>query len=135
MNQDDGVESTIPQKTITEIIREELLRNYLGKKNAKHRYRLLYYCHYFMPKLKDRRMRRIYSQLLPIHYTSDKEHPGIFVVDDPGEVQKAILTIGRTIETLEEKKRRFEDFEKFLIRRQLERASGQRRLFEEELRK
>jgi len=119
------------QNGIVDIMRAELLRNYLGKSKAKKRSRLLTHCHYHTPKLKDRRMRKIYGAILPIAYTTQKDKPGIYVVDSPEEVRKAIKTIEKTIETLERKRDRFEIHEAYLIRRQRERGESQMSLFKE----
>ena len=119
------------QNGIVDIMRAELLRNYVGKRSAKLRSLLLTYCHYFYPKLKDRRMRGIYGVILPIAYTTQKDKTGIYVVDNPEEVRKAIKTIEKTIETLEKKRDRFEDYEAYLIRRQKERGTGQMNLYGE----
>jgi len=74
-------------------------------------------------------MREIYSTILPIAYTTQKDKPGIYVVDSPEEVRKAIKTIEKTIETLERKRDRFEIHEAYLIRRQRERGMSQGNLF------
>ena len=87
------------------------------------------YCHYFFPGLKDRRMREIYSEILPIAYTTQKGKTGIYVVNSPEEVRRAIKTIEKTIETLEKKRDRFEVYEAYLIRREKERGTGQMSLY------
>ena len=119
------------QNGIVDIMRDELLRNYVGKRNAKLRSLLLTYCHFHTPKLTDRRMREIYSVIFPIAYTTQKGKTGIYVVDSPEETQKAIETIEKTIETLEKKRDRFEDHRTYLIRRQRERGENQMSLFGE----
>ena len=119
------------QNGIVDIMRTELLRNYPGKENAKLRSLLLTYCHYFEPGLTDRRMREIYSEILPIAYTTQKDKTGIYVVNSPEEVRKAVKTIEKTIETLEKKRDRFEAYKTYLIRRQRERGESQMNLFGE----
>lgn len=85
-------------KSIVDIIKDKLLLDFLGKKNAKKRRILLSFCHHFDRSLTDRDMRRIYNAILPIGWCSK----GIYVVDELEEVDKAIKTRRATIKAHEE---------------------------------
>ena len=101
---------------ISDIIRNHLLSEYLGKGNAKNRIFLLTYCHYFEPGLKDREMRRIYNSILPMAWC----RKGIYVVDDPEEIEKAIQTRESTKEAHEKAIVKLKEYKTFLIRRKRE---------------
>ena len=108
-------------KSIIEIIKDKLLLDFLGKQNAKKRRILLSYATHFDKAITDRKLRRIYTKILPMAWC----RRGIFVVDDPCEVDKIDETICRSIETLEERKSTLKTHKKFLIHRN----AGQRGLF------
>lgn len=110
--------------SIIDIIRNRLLEKFLGRKNAKNRALLLGYIHYFEPGLKDRTMRRIYNAILPIGHCKD----GIYVIDDPKEVEKMQKVIAKVIQTYEYKYENLEILKKFLIQREKEKQSGQMQL-------
>ena len=80
-------------KSIVDIIKDKLLLDFLGKKNAKKRRVLLSHCHRFDQSIPDREMRRIYNKVLPMGWCKE----GIYVVDEIEEVDKAIETRERTI--------------------------------------
>jgi len=108
-------------KSIIEIIKDKLLLDYMGRRNAKRRRILLSYAKRFDFAITDRKLRRIYTKLLPIAWCER----GIFVVDDPEEVDRIISTLSKTIDTLEERKvmlRKHKQYLKF-------RNAGQGELF------
>ena len=108
-------------KSIIDIIRDRLLLDYMGKRNAKKRRVLLSYAKRFDWAITDRKLRRIYTKLLPMAWCER----GIFVVDDPEEVDKIISTLNKTINTLEERKVMLRKHKQYLKYRN----EGQGRLF------
>ena len=115
------------QNGIVDIMRSELLRNYVGKRNAKHRRFLLFHCHNFEPKLTDREMRNIYSKF-PFLGCCNK---GIYVIDDPEEAEKKIRMEESRRDSVDDKIKMLEQHKAYLIRRQEERGSRQINLFGE----
>lgn len=111
MTQDNG-------KSIVEVIREKMLSDFLGKRNAKRRRVLLSHCHYFDRGLSDREMRRIYNTILPVAWTSGEDgRKGIYVVDDPDEVDKAIKTRKSTIAAHEKAIDNLKKYKKYLVQK------------------
>jgi hypothetical protein len=113
------------QNGIADIMRAELLRNYVGKSNAKHRRFLLFHCHNFEPKLTDREMRNIYSQF-PFLGSCNK---GIYVIDDPEEAEKKIRMEESRRNSVDDKIELLKQHKTFLIKRERERGAGQMNLF------
>lgn len=100
-------------KSIIDIIKEKLLSDFLGKKNAKNRKIMLRYCRYFDRAITDRKMRMIYNAILPMGWCEK----GIFVVDDLEEVNKAIRTRRRTVDAHETAIKKLEIHKTFLEKR------------------
>jgi len=113
------------QNGIGDIMRSELLRNYVGKGNAKHRRFLLFYCHNYEPKLTDREMRDIYSHF-PFLGCCNK---GIYVIDDPEDAGKKIRMEESRRDSVDEKIEMLKQHKAYLIRRQKERGMSQGNLF------
>lgn len=107
-------------ESIVEIIRKKLLGHHLGKRRAIKRKFLLSYCKYFEHGISDREMRRIYTSILPVAWC----RKGIFVVDEPDEVDKIVQTIDRSIDKLGERKAMLLKHKKYLI----EKKQGQMEL-------
>ena len=109
---------------ILKIIDYKLFLDYLGKDSAHHRLDLLLYCQAFFPDLSDRQMRKIYSEYFCIGHSSK----GIYLADDPAEIDKMIAVMRKVIDTYWEKILRFELQKERLVRIRMEEAE-QLRLF------
>jgi len=94
----------------------KLFLDYLGKESAHHRLDLLNYCQDFFPDLSDRQMRRIYSE----HFCIGHNGKGIYLADDPREIDKMIQLMRKKIETYLEKILRFEFQRERLIRMKMQ---------------
>ena len=110
---------------IASLIRHILISDFLGKKNAQHRGVLLGRIRYHEPGIKDRRMRKIYGQILPIGWC-DK---GIYVIDSIEEVERMIQTEESRRDSIDEKIEGFKRHKAYLVQRQKEQETGQRSLF------
>jgi len=102
----------------------KLFLDYLGKDSAHHRLDLLLHCREFFPELSDRHMRRIYSK----HFCIGHNGKGIYLADDPAEIDKMIELMRKKVETYLEKILRFELQKEKLVRVRMEEAR-QLRLF------
>lgn len=102
----------------------KLFLDYLGKESAHHRLDLLVHCQDFFPDLSDRQMRKIYGENFCIGHSRD----GIYLADDPAEIDRMIAIMKKVIDTYREKILRFELQKERLIRMKMEEAE-QLRLF------
>ena len=109
MNQQNGILKTIDYK---------LFLDYLGKENAHHRLDLLLYCQAFFPDLSDRQMRKIYSEYFCIGHS----RKGIYLADNPAEIDRMIAVMRKVIDTYVEKILRFELQKERLVRLRMEEA-------------
>jgi len=91
----------------------KLLMHYLGKENAHHRFDLLAHCKVHFPDLSDRQMRKIYSESFCIGHN----RKGIYLIDDPQEIDKMIGLMRKKVDSYEEKMARFELQKQRLIKR------------------
>lgn len=103
---------------IVQIMEYKLYLDFLGKDSAKNRLELLEHCQKFFPSLKDRDMRRIYGENFCIGYNKD----GIYLADDPDEIDRMIGIMEKTRETYRKKILRFELQKQRLIRMRMEKA-------------
>lgn len=103
MNQQNGILKTMDYK---------LFLDYLGKDSAHHRLDLLLYCQTFFPDLSDRQMRKIYGENFCIGHSSK----GIYLADDPQEIDRMIAIMRKVIDTYREKILRFELQKEILMR-------------------
>jgi len=96
----------------------KLFLDYLGKGKAHHRLDLLIHCQDFFPDLSDRQMRKIYGEYFCIGHNRD----GIYLADDPAEIDRMIAIMRKVIDTYQEKILRFELQKERLIRMKIEEA-------------
>ncbi len=96
----------------------KLFFDYLGKDKAHHRLDLLIHCRDFFPALSDRRMRKMYSEFFCIGHSSK----GMYLADDPREIDRMIAVMRKVIETYHEKILRFEFQKEKLVRMKIEEA-------------
>ena len=115
------------QNGIADIIRTKLLSDFFGKRNAKPRRILKFYCRYFEPKISDRRIRIIYKKTIPVLWCNR----GIYVSDDPLEVEEVIQTETKRKDSIEENIEILRQHKAYLIQRQRERGSSQLNLYGE----
>lgn len=97
-------------KSIIEIIEDKLRSDHLGKRNAIKRRLLLAYCKYFDYAMTDRKLRRIYTKNLPIGFC----RKGIYLIDDDDEVDKIDRILGKSIDTLKERRKMLKIHRRFL---------------------
>lgn len=102
----------------------KLLMDYLGKDSAHHRLDLLNHCQDFFPDLSDRQMRKIYGENFCIGHSRD----GIYLADDPAEIDRMIQLMRKKVETYVEKILRFE-FQKERLIQMKAQQSEQLKLF------
>ncbi len=95
----------------------KLLLDYMGKDKAHLRLDLFEYLQTFYPELKDRKMRKIYSEYFPIGHKRE----GIYHINDPKEFDKMIGIMKKKIDTYDRKIALFEAMKRELIRMQGER--------------
>jgi len=96
--------SEIIENGIVKKMGQYLLTNYLGKKKAHSRLYLLEYLQIFYPELKDRKMREIYSKYFPIGFKGgEKDKAGIYLIDDPVEIDRMNEIDGKKIDTYQNK--------------------------------
>lgn len=115
---------------ISDLVRDLMRLDFLGRQNAKPRSVLLGKIKIHVPGMKDRTMRRIYGQILPVGWISgskDKEG-GIYVIDSIPEVEKMIQTETSRKISIEDKIEMLKLHRRFLEARERERQSGQMRL-------
>jgi len=96
----------------------KLFLDYLGKDSAHHRLDLLNHCQTFFPDLSDRQMRKIYGENFCIGHNGK----GIYLADDPTEIDKMIQLMRKKVETYLEKILRFEFQKDRLVRVKMEKA-------------
>lgn len=96
----------------------KLFLDYLGKESAHHRLDLLIHCQDFFPDLSDRQMRKIYSEYFCIGHS----RKGIYLADDPAEIDRMIGIMRKVIDTYVEKILRFELQKERLVRMKMEEA-------------
>ena len=96
----------------------KLFLDYLGKESAHHRLDLLNHCQDFFSDLSDRQMRKIYGENFCIGHSRD----GIYLADDPAEIDRMITIMRKVIDTYQEKILRFELQKERLIRMKMEEA-------------
>ena len=103
---------------ILKIMEYKLFLDYLGKDSAHHRLDLLLHCQDFFPDLSDRHMRKIYSE----HFCIGHNGKGIYLIDDPQEIDKMIELMRKKVETYLEKILRFELQKERLVKVRMEKA-------------
>ena len=96
----------------------KLFLDYLGKDRAHHRLDLLNHCQASFPGLSDRQMRKIYSEYFCIGHS----RKGIYLADDPVEIDRMIAVMRKVIDTYVEKILRFELQKERLVRMRMEEA-------------
>ena len=96
----------------------KLFLDYLGKDSAHHRLDLLNHCQTFFPELSDRQMRKIYGENFCIGHSRD----GIYLADDPREIDRMIAVMRKVVNTYIEKILRFELQKERLVRVRMEKA-------------
>lgn len=109
---------------ILKAIDYKLFLDYLGKESAHHRLDLLNHCQSFFPDLSDRQMRKIYGEYFCIGHS----RKGIYLADDPTEIDGMIAVMRKVVDTYVEKILRFELQKERLVRLRMEEAE-QLRLF------
>lgn len=101
---------------ILKLMEMRLTEIFLGEGNAGNRQELLEYLQKFFPELEDRKMRQIYGDHFPIGHAGKRGKGGIFLIDDPDEIDRMVKLMRKKIDTYDFKIARFLDHKRKLIK-------------------